>query len=175
MNTTIPCATEFEVAETNDAYERLRLGIGLRLKDAARLAWLVLVTAMLAFGCAVRTDPTEPEQTPVAVSHGQANGDTCDFSGMHGCFAGSGETCVAGKCTSVTIAWDNCSVGTAESGMDPKLCSANVNAVMSDPIIVRCSTQHERPPTSLVGNSVCEPGAFGVWCCVGMPAVGSAQ
>ncbi len=41
-------------------YERVRLGAGLRFTDMARLAWLVLVTAMLAAGCAVNTDAPTP-------------------------------------------------------------------------------------------------------------------
>jgi hypothetical protein len=59
-NTTIPAPFETTAPAPGCPYESLRLGLGLRFRDAARLAWLVLVTAMLAAGCAMRTDATEP-------------------------------------------------------------------------------------------------------------------
>jgi hypothetical protein len=69
-------------------YEALRSGVGLRFRDAARLAWLVLATAMLAAGCAVSTDATEP--TPAKVEPEPATIPVCKSSNTApGCPAGN--------------------------------------------------------------------------------------
>ena len=64
MKTTIPAPFETPASAPSCPYEALRLGLGLRARDAARLTSLVVATALLAMACGgVAVEPT-PSSDP---------------------------------------------------------------------------------------------------------------
>ncbi len=68
MNTTIPASFAPTSSIATCPYECVRLGLGLRFRDAARLAYLVLATALLALACEAPVQaPASDEPTPAPV------------------------------------------------------------------------------------------------------------